>query len=68
MDRSPQREAETRNEILTEEAGTEAAEGRWTKVQDEVARALPRLRELALQIAVVGPIFAPTSWGDGRGC
>lgn len=41
----------------------------WSRVHAQVSQALPRLREIATQVAVVGVLAAPItdSWGV-RGC
>jgi hypothetical protein len=41
----------------------------WFRVHTQVSQALPRLREIAIQVAVVGVLVGPIpdAWG-ARGC
>jgi len=72
MDRSPQQDTSASHEVVIEEAIGAPVERSWADVQQAVARAVPRLREIAMQVAVVGVLVAPItdSWsvGGGRGC
>lgn len=73
MDTSPQQDASASQDVVIERTEDMAAEQGWVDVQKEVARVVPRLREIATQALLLGPIIGATSdfWGgggSGRGC
>lgn len=73
MNRSSQHDLETPIEARVADADATIVAGqRWTRVQKEVARVAPRLRELATQALLLGPIIGVSeAWSGGgnpRGC
>ncbi|NTU84198.1 MAG: hypothetical protein HGA45_33325 [Chloroflexales bacterium] len=68
MDKSPKHEATTQ-EIAAEQPREQASvNSDWSTIQSQVARAVPRLREIATTAALLGPVLLqPIMWGGGRG-
>ncbi len=74
MDGSPQQDAGTLKEVaIAETVVATPTEHSWTRVQAQVSRAVPRLRAIATQAILLGPIIGASTdfWGgggSGRGC
>jgi hypothetical protein len=67
MQQRPEHEVAPTEEAPTAEpfAPSDANSG-WGKIQSQVARAVPRLREIATTTALLGPIVIQSNaWGTG---
>jgi hypothetical protein len=67
MQQRPEHEvAPTREAPTAESSAPSDTQSGWGKIQSQVARAVPRLREIATTTALLGPIVIQSNaWGNG---
>lgn len=68
MDKSPKHAAATPEAATDQPCEQPGVNSGWSTIQSQVARAVPRLREIATTVALLGPVLLPREmWGGGRG-
>lgn len=70
MDERVQREADVGMADTVQQHPADPEESAWSRITAQVERNVPRLREIATQVALMGPIIATLQddfWGGVRG-